>query len=312
MADPRLALQHAFRKLIYAQNPEERRALATAFAQKFNFFMHAEPFTVVTADLEPLARRARDLAGSTQAPLTHMTDDELEELNTLLPWAAMTVDASARTVGQPYSPKKRNNPHDLIDGRQARFNEAFPLKGRHVLEMGCFEGIHTLGLLLLGAQVTAVDGRMENVLKTLARLWAYGQAADVRVWNVERPIKADMPESWDVLHHIGVLYHLTDPVEHLMQVLPRTRQAVLLDTHVASPETLAGERYVVGERAFSYSREPESMAALSPFAGMLDHAKYLLVEDLMGILKDHGFGDVRLVENRAERNGPRVLIWAFR
>jgi hypothetical protein len=36
-----------------------------------------------------------------------------------------------------------------------------------------------------------------------------------------------------VLHHVGVLYHLTDPVDHLYRFCDLTRRAVMLDTHVA-------------------------------------------------------------------------------
>ena len=39
--------------------------------------------------------------------------------------------------------------------------------------------------------------------------------------------------SCDVMHHVGVLYHLRDPVAHLAAALPQVSTALMLDTHVA-------------------------------------------------------------------------------
>ena len=36
-------------------------------------------------------------------------------------------------------------------------------------EVGCFEGIHTIALCQLGAEVVAVDARIENTVKRIAR-----------------------------------------------------------------------------------------------------------------------------------------------
>ena len=50
----------------------------------------------------------------------------------------------------------------------------------------------------------------------------------------------------------------------------------------------------------------------NPFAGMYGHAKWIVLEDLVGLLKKLGFGSVDVAEERAERSGPRVLIYANR
>lgn len=243
-------------------------------------------------------------------PINEFSDRDLEELNLLLPWAAMTADANGRILGNPWSERKRANVHSLLDWRHVKFNEIFPLEGKHVLEVGCFEGIHTLGLIMLGARVTACDARVEHILKTLARVWAYGCKSDVVLWDVEREPTPWIPQAWDVLHHIGVLYHLSNPVEHLHMVLSRTREGVLLDTHIAKDSTDARHSYSVDGRSYRYFRYGEKPDM--PFAGMRDHAKWLLLEDIEEILKTSGFADVRLMEDRDERNGRRVFLLGFR
>jgi tRNA (mo5U34)-methyltransferase len=150
------------------------------------------------------------------------------------------------------------------------------------------------------------------VLKTLARMWAYGMNCHVAQWDLEGAPSPLLPETWDVLHHIGVLYHLSDPIGHLNTVLPRTTQAVILDTHVADSAQAATLEYAVDGATVRYRRKPEPYASSAPFAGMRDHAKYLVLEDLIEHLRGHGFSHTKVVSNRLERNGRRVTVWAFR
>ncbi len=313
MLQTRAKLQQALNSLLAAKSQKDRAAAGDRLVT----IVRAHVASTVTAVEEPfpverVLRRTLQELGDIEAPVSRLTDDELETFNRLLPWGAMTLDQAGREVGQVWSADKRGVPSGLIDPRQTQFDKVFPLKGRTVMEIGCFEGIHTLGLLLLGAEVTAVDGRVENVMKTMSRLWAYGRACELLLWNVERPAPETLPKAWDVLHHIGVLYHLSNPVEHLNELLPRTGAGLLLDTHVMSDEAETSESYAVGGQTFRTRRKPEVYADSSPFAGMEDHAKYLVLDDLVRLIASHGFGDLRIVSDRDERNGRRVTIWAFR
>ena len=313
MVQTRAQMQQALNTLLAAKSPKDRAAAGDRLMAILNAHLSgAGAMVEEPVPVDRVARRTREELGEATAPASQWTDEELEDFNGILPWGAMTVDQRGRNVGQVWSSDKRGLPSGLIDSRQVKFDKAHPLAGRHVMEIGCFEGIHTLGLLLLGAWVTAVDGRIENAIKTLARLWAYGRTCEVALWNVEREPPAGLPQTWDVLHHIGVLYHLSNPVEHLNQVLPRTREGVLLDTHVASDEAEATKSYVVEGQTYRFRYKPEPYADSSPFAGMEDHAKYLLLEDLVRLFASHGFSDLRVVSDRDERNGRRVTLWAFR
>lgn len=305
-------LQQALNEMISVRTEAERRLAGDALMQAVQDYLASGEVLGASPNVSGAMQSTKELLEGRTTPAATLSDADVETFNNLLPWASMTVDPSGRILGRPWNSAKRSGVHGLLDPRQTKFNAAFNLAGRHVLELGCFEGIHTIGLLLLGASVTAVDGRMENVLKTMARVWAYGLKCDVTQWDFEEKPSPLLPERWDVLHHIGVLYHLSDPVGHLNAVLPRTDHAVLLDTHVADSAEVATLQYVANGETVRYRRKAEPHAVSSPFAGMRDHAKYLVLEDLVDLLQRHGFKDTQVVSNRLERNGRRVTVWALR
>jgi SAM-dependent methyltransferase len=295
-------------RLLTAENSEQAdeaerslRKSAAQFAQNLNFSDSSVARSEVKQGMLPPGG---------PFPVSAMSDEDLSKLNTILPWAAITVDEHGRHLGSAWSEDKRANVNKLVERRHVAFDEAFPLKDKHVLEVGCFEGIHTISLLALGAKVTGVDSRLENLLKTNTRLWCYGFDAHVKKWDLEEEASVDIPASFDVLHHVGVLYHLSDPVGHLRDVLKRTGEALLLDTHVARDKEDTTSEYAVGGKSYRYYHYGEDTA--SPFGGERDHAKWLLLDDLQDIIRGEGFGDVRVVSDRNERNGRRITLWAFR
>jgi 2-polyprenyl-3-methyl-5-hydroxy-6-metoxy-1,4-benzoquinol methylase len=239
----------------------------------------------------------------------HLTDSELAELNNILNWNCFTVDRDGRRFGKPAWQGKRNTPEAIRDYRVVLLNERFSLATKHVLEIGCFEGIHTIGLCQYAKKVTAVDARIENVVKTMVRCGFFGCYPTVFKWNVEeRPPDTALLEA-DVLCHIGVLYHLKDPVRHLLDLSRYVKLGVLLDTHYALEEE-ARKSYEVNGRMYPYKQYREIKSSV--FSGIYDHSKWLRLTDIVQILKDSGFKRVEIVETREERNGPRVLLLAQR
>jgi tRNA (mo5U34)-methyltransferase len=248
--------------------------------------------------------------GSGTAILDLLQDQELQRLNDLLPWSCFVQDARGRAFGKAWSATKRAQPQKIPDHRIVELNRRFPLETRDVLEIGCYEGIHTVALARLARRVMAADSRIENVVKTIVRCAVLGQRPFVFPWNVEDGLVRTVDISCDVLHHVGVLYHLVDPVRHLREVLPHVREAVLLDTHVASAVATL-DSYVSGTDRFRYQQYKEGGREV-PFAGMAEHAKWLCEEDLLRLLCEAGFQYIDVAERRQERNGPRVLIFAGR
>lgn len=238
-----------------------------------------------------------------------LTDGDVERLNALLPWRCFTVDAHGRAVGGVAWRGKRSEPQLIPDPRVELFDQRFGLAGRHVLEIGCFEGVHTIALCALASQVTAVDSRIENIVKTVVRCTLYDVRPRAFVIDVERPHDVDLLAA-DLCHHVGVLYHLTDPVTHLLRVGEWVSHGLMLDTHYARPED-ARDEYVVNDEPYRFRRYAEHGRS-DVFSGMHAHSKWLLLEDIERVLNAAGFDQVEVVETREERNGPRVMLFAER
>lgn len=240
----------------------------------------------------------------------HLSDDELRELNELLPWNCFIVDSKGRRFGKPTSATKRNIPQTVPDRRIAMLNERIPLHDKTVFEIGCFEGVHTAGLIHYAKHVKACDSRISNVVKTAVRCAMFQINPSVFVWDVEQAPPAGQDVSCDVLHHVGVLYHLKDPVAHLKSLLPHVTRGVMLDTHYARPNELNAS-YKVDDVEYKHKRFVEG-GRHEPFSGMYDTAKWLLLDDLVTLLRSLGFPRIDIAEDRDERNGARTLIFAER
>ena len=239
-----------------------------------------------------------------------LSDSELMQLNNILSWNCFTVDLYGRRFGRGSWEGKRSDPEVIPDSRILLFNDRFNLSERLVLEIGCFEGIHTIGLSMYAKKVIAVDARIENVVKTIVRCSLFGYHPTVFRLDVEkRPLDEKLLAA-DVAYHVGVLYHLKDPVRHLLELGGFIRSGLLLDTHYALNEE-ATDTYEVNFKPYRYKKYREGGYA-DVFSGMYDHSKWLRLEDIMNVLRTAGFRNVSVIEERQERNGPRVLLMAER
>jgi 2-polyprenyl-3-methyl-5-hydroxy-6-metoxy-1,4-benzoquinol methylase len=238
-----------------------------------------------------------------------LDEADLSRLNELLPWRCFTVDSQGRPFGGVAWRGKRVAPQVIPDPRIERFHERFDLSDKHVLEIGCFEGVHTIALCRLAERVTAVDARVENVVKTLVRCAFFDERPRVFPYDVERAEDDELMRA-DLCHHVGVLYHLTDPISHLRGLGVWISRGVMLDTHYARDEDATEEYEVDGER-FRFRRY-EERGREDAFSGMRPHSRWLRLDDITGGLGSAGFDRVEVVETREERNGPRVLLFAER
>jgi len=232
-----------------------------------------------------------------------LSNEDLKRLNELLPWMCFTADTMGRRFGNIAWKGKRETPQIVPDPRIEQMDEAFGLKGRSVLEVGGFEGVHTIALAQYGAEVTAVDSRIENVVKTVVRGNLFGHKPTCFVSDIEKADDMERLPHVDFVHHIGVLYHLKDPVTHLKRLAAHTRSGFLLDTHYAKPYMLNNAYYVDGReyRYFHYREKGRDEL----FSGMYDHAKWLLLDDLKTLLSDLGFSTFQMLKDEQQRNGPR-------
>ena len=170
-------------------------------------------------------------------------------------------------------------------------NDRIPLKDLRVFEPGCGDGVFTEQLALVAKTVMAVDGRAENLRKASAKthhlLNVQLDQGDVESTNFQR--------EYDVVFHVGLLYHLADPVAHLKQMFRIARRAVFLDTHHAP-------------RGASTSRHEN---VKMPREGMRPISVWLPLNEIIAIAGECGFL-VEIVNQREERNGPRATLLCTR
>ena len=239
-----------------------------------------------------------------------LSDKELTELNEMLDWRAFITDSSGRRFGNRSSARKRSEPQEIPDYRVVLMNECFGLSDRHVIEAGCFEGIHTIALCQYAERVSAFDSRISNVVKTIVRCGLFGQHPNVFTLDCDSPSSDASLMASDCMFHVGVLYHLANPVEHLLSVGEHVRDGLLLDTHYATDDQ-ATEVYQESGETYRFFRYKEGGYS-DPFSGMTEFARWLTLEDLIKALKASGFSQVDIIERRSERNGERVLLTAKR
>ncbi|MEQ9411647.1 MAG: methyltransferase domain-containing protein [Fuerstiella sp.] len=238
--------------------------------------------------------------------INRLSDEELRRLNDLLPWSSWVIDEHGRRFGNRFTVNKRNEPETIPDSRIMELHRRYDLSDKHVLEIGCFEGNHTVALAAMARKVTGIDSRIEHVVKTLVRCSMAGFHPTVHCWDVEQAVPQELELKCDILHHVGVLYHLERPVAHLRTLAPLVGSAIMLDTHVAPQNVEIKEDD--GVRYWHFDEHGRN----NPFAGMYGHAKWIVLEDLVGLLQQLGFGTVDVAQERDERSGPRVLIYAHR
>jgi len=230
----------------------------------------------------------------------------IEEFNQMLDWRAAAPLPDGRLLGRQ-SEGKRESVNRIPDKRITLLNELLPLEHLRVLEIGCFEGIHTMGLLQYTKHVTGLDLRPVNVLKTLTRLSLSGYYAPIFQGNCE-----ELDESFgkfDVVFHFGVLYHLMSPVQHIKS-LGRFADTLYLDTHIASTANATESSEIDGD-TYRYSLVGES-GWLDPFSGADPTSIHLTYASLKKALVKAGFKNVALLNFRDERNGPRILVFGSR
>jgi 2-polyprenyl-3-methyl-5-hydroxy-6-metoxy-1,4-benzoquinol methylase len=257
------------------------------------------------------ALRERYVEGHTPARFVDaLADADLHRLNELLPWRCFIVDSHGRPFGGVAWRGKRVTPEPIPDRRIRLFHERFDLSDKQVLEIGCFEGIHTVSLCRRAAGVTAVDARVENVVKTVVRCAFFDERPRVVTFDVEGGEDGDELLHADLCHHVGVLYHLEDPVTHIRRLGTWISQGLMVDTHYAR-DADAKDEYAVGGERFRFRRYKE-IGRGDVFSGMRPTSKWLRLDDIADLLRSAGFQTVDIVEMREERNGPRVLLFAER
>jgi hypothetical protein len=163
-------------------------------------------------------------------------------------------------------------------------------------------------LAAISKKVVGVEVRPRNIVASLVRLFVHDVPNASLLMKDVREVDGRLGR-FDVLFHVGVLYHLTEPAEHLHRIAELGPDLVL-DTHYCNDDTPfprsdvrhAGRTY----KAFVYREGGWGEA----FSGVEPTARWLHLDALLQAVRDAGFRSVEVIDDRAERNGPRMTLLA--
>lgn len=192
----------------------------------------------------------------------------------------------------------------VIDERLKYLFNNYHCDGMTAVEFGCWHGWHTVPLARRFRRVLAIDIRPSNIAKTLLRLHLLNiKNADVILGDVE-----NFYYKADVLVHIGVLYHLSNPVAHLCHVLPNYN-ILCLDTHINKPELKPTIEIFEGQRYHGGLYHEHGWN--DPLSGVDKTSLWLDEADLRRVLYDCGFWVVNEYYHETLA-GKRISIVAVR
>jgi tRNA (mo5U34)-methyltransferase len=190
-------------------------------------------------------KSASTIDGSIIQKQRQLDTESLETLNCLLPWSSYNKLDGSMIIGSAYTSHKRSAPHRIPDKHINVLQEyCGDLSECSAIEFGCFEGHYTASLATICKKVYGLDSRLENVIKTLVRCWFLGLEDKVflDLINLETDSLVNFYqtryelETIDLAHHRGVLYHLSDPIAHLIDVSNLCNKYLYLHTQYATPE----------------------------------------------------------------------------
>lgn len=174
--------------------------------------------------------------------------------------------------------------------------------GSKVLELGAYNGRNTWQLSVAGAKVDAIEPRLQNVEAwcTMCRPLPGLVRAAPAIWH---GTLEDMPAAShaDLIFHVGVLYHLADPLPHLKR-LPALSPRLYLNTHITTDEDADSRLDGLDGRWYS---EPQH----NNRAGLDPRSFWFTRSALFDVLAAVGYASTQVVTEHVEANGPRIGLW---
>jgi len=231
------------------------------------------------------------------------TDQQLAEFQAAHDWKTARPLPDGRVLGGGKAGLPTDRRVELVRQRLG--------EGLRVLEIGACEGQHSVLLAQFCKEVVALEVRPRNVVGALIRQFLCGVRNVHNVVMDARSLDPALGE-FDLIFHVGVLYHLSNPVEHLHAIAPFGK-ALLLDTHYATddgkamkPSTIAAHGRTWRTRTFTEAGWQDA------FSGVEPSSQWLYRQDLLQLVADVGFPRVEVLRDEVERNGPRIGLLARR
>lgn len=239
--------------------------------------------------------------------MLELSDQQLADFCAAVPWETATRLPDGRLLGRVASPRALAPAGDY---RFQAIDAHRDLRRDRVLEMGCGEGYHTVQLASRFGHVTALEARPRNLACALVNVFVHG-AENVHLRMMDVREAGPSLGRFDLVFHSGVLYHLSEPVEHLRRIAGLSDQ-LLLDTHYAPP----GDRYPAADLDSGGQRYPavawREGGWSDVFSGLEAESRWLRRDALLRALADVGYREIEVLAEYEMEVGPRLAVWARR
>ena len=255
-------------------------------------------------------------------------------------WAAAEADAGQKLVDDhspdapryffhaPYILNRAHQPSTLIyprfrgDDQRLKYILYFlDVRGARVLELGPFEGHHTILLDKMGArEIVGLEARADNVVKCQ---WTRSQYeltnAQFHMVDIGALYRGELPMpvagGFDLLFCLGWLYHVPDPGRALAWCCGLA-PTLFLGTHyveTCADRALPGqdEEYRYGNRTYRVRRFSDG-GPDDPLAGLSPFSRWLFRDDLVRLLHNCGYHQVHVLGRDLQAGLPHVTILAQR
>lgn len=151
-----------------------------------------------------------------------------------------------------------------------------------VLDLGCNSGFFSLEMASGGAKhVDGVDLRSENIAQALFLAEHY------EIPNVDFTVSAadQIPkdQQWEVVLNLGVLYHVTQPLEFIRQTYKLCRRFAIIDT-VCDPEPVSGFMLLGDKDVTRPTEGPEEFELHPTYRGAIDTIRYAGFSEVVEIV----------------------------
>lgn len=172
-------------------------------------------------------------------------------------------------------------------GPLKELNALLPLDGKRVIEFGSFDGYQSLGLSHLGAELTCIEARGDNVAKTRAALDAFGYRNARILMDDFHNCHGNKYGRFDLAFAHGVYYHSVAPFVFL-QNLVSLSDNIFLGGFCATDDLPATPWITLRHDGHAY-RAKIYAEATGFTAGINDHGYFFHKDDLKSFLVQRGF-----------------------
>ena len=273
-----------------ARSEERRRAWQASIGDD-----RSSPIERLVPHIDRAITRTRPAFHARQRGHLELTSEQIKDkVDELAPWhVPFSLGHGRVTVRDPKQAAAYEERllfrRDLINGTlEDMFGDE--LGSLTALDIGCNCGFFSLDLASRGAaQVDGIDLRPENVAQ--AQFLAEHYGIDNVTFRTLDAAELEPGRRWDLVLNLGVLYHVTEPLQFVRRTYELCGRAAVIDT-VCHREPVSAFFMVADRDVVSHAEGRESMELLPTYRAVVDTVRYA------------GFRDVIELTGHCERPHP--------